>query len=889
MINGFPVNKIKYFKVLGLLVFLNCKQNPVLIPGINKVDHTKVTQKQSEIIKLGDARCAYGGAKFMTWTDQGSVDGIYTEGVDSDYTEDILCLSTITGDTTTVTKPGDFKVIATDVAVGDNDCPQGGKKYESFTDIDGNSLYDFKVDTNYNAKKICNGLNGTASLSGANGVIVISLLASGSSQCPNGGNKSESFTDMNANGTYESSIDTFYSVRYTCHGSNSITLNSTIASGDSTCPSGGTLVNTFTDINNNGTYESTIDKNSNSYKVCNGQKALVLSTTLTSGDVTCPAGGTQLTTCIDSNGDSNCTSGPDLNYAVQKICNGLGAGFLVITENAGSNCKAGGYRLDRFQDNNNNAVYDASVDTGYTNTYICNGLNWLSKSTSFTAGNGTVGDNIACPVGGVRFEFGYDHVNSSNGTYHVGIDGVLDTVEIVGTATAYSCNGSNSFAGPLISSFQNDSEGTKARFYWEVLTADGAAPTIKLAYSSTKAGIQAWNCESSLAGITVVTDFASCTDTTYRTASSGSFNSDSKCGFDLTAAPFSMAAWDYRYFKICAQNSTSPNSQNITNFRVAGNVPSGMVMVHLDDWPIHEFANTNVVPFTYAIDKWEPYLSSGSITNGTPGVCTSTNCISSSTGVLTSASGQTPTANIDWYASRKGCANRTAAGYTGANTLRTIHMSTEMEYFVANYGTPDNYFSAFGSQITGQYANAAITSGYGGCNIDLKHDYGDVTFNSNEYYLTGNVGTKNCISRYGSRDLIGNFAEFVDGYYENLTNNTTRQKSFYWGTTDKVTTVISDALLGYAFPTNVSITGYNIQDWDYQNLLPKTYTTGINPNPKFFMDRIILDTTVATRIPFIGSQSWYYGSNAGRFEKVVAYAPTLTTADISTRCSITSP
>ncbi len=81
----------------------------------------------------------------------------------------------------------------------------------------------------------------------------------------------------------------------------------------------------------------------------------------------------------------NCTSGPDLNYALRKICNGPEAGFLVITENAESNCKAGGFRLDRFQDNNN-AVYDASVDTGYTSTYTCNGLNWLSKSTFFTAG-----------------------------------------------------------------------------------------------------------------------------------------------------------------------------------------------------------------------------------------------------------------------------------------------------------------------------------------------------------------------------------------------------------------------------------------------------------------------------------------------------------------------
>jgi len=337
-------------RIFVYLCLSSCiKLAPVKIPG-NGSDVLTGVERQSYPIDLGDSRCTYGGTLFTSWTEQVTLDGIYTEGQDKDYTEKVICFTLPTGNTIIVTKPGDFKVIATDVAVGDKDCPQGGKKYESFIDVDGNSTYNSTVDTNYNSKKICNGLNGTASLSGANGVIVTSALASGSTQCPTGGNKSESFTDMNNNGTYESAIDTFYSVRYTCNGSNSVTLTSTIASGDSTCPSGGSQINTFTDINNNGTYESTIDKNSNTYKVCNGQKALVLSTTLAVGDTTCAAGGTQLTTCIDSNGDNACTSGPDLNYAVQKICNGPGAGFLVTTENAGSNCRSGGYRLDRFQD-----------------------------------------------------------------------------------------------------------------------------------------------------------------------------------------------------------------------------------------------------------------------------------------------------------------------------------------------------------------------------------------------------------------------------------------------------------------------------------------------------------------------------------------------------------
>jgi len=115
--------------------------------------------------------------------------------------------------------------------------------------------------------------------------------------------------------------------------------------------------------------------------------------------------------------------------------------------------------------------------------------------------------------------------------------------------------------------------------------------------------------------------------------------------------------------------------------------------------------------------------------------------------------------------------------------------------------------------------------------------------------------------------LIGNFAEVIDGLYENLTSNTLRQKSIYWGTADRVTTVISDALLGYAVPTAGSSLHY-VQDWDYQNLLPKSYLgTTSNPNPKFFLDLFTWDATASSRIVLIGSNAWYWGSHSGRFEK----------------------
>jgi hypothetical protein len=258
--------------------------------------------------------------------------------------------------------------------------------------------------------------------------------------------------------------------------------------------------------------------------------------------------------------------------------------------------------------------------------------------------------------------------------------------------------------------------------------------------------------------------------------------------------------------------------------------------------------------------------------------------------VVSSASGQTPVDSIDWYASRKGCANRTAVGYTGANTLRTIHLTTEMEHFVANYGTPDSYFMGWGSQITGGYNNVSVIPGYGNCNTSLRHNPYDVTNNGNEYFLTGDVGTRNCISRYGARDLIGNFADLLDGYYENLTSTTTRQKSIYWGTADKITTVISDAILGYAVPTT-AFASYYVNDWDYQNLLPKSFLISSSnpPSAKFFMDIFNFDGSVATRIARTGYNPLVNGSHLGRFEKSIDFSPTGGSTLVNPRCSITSP
>ncbi len=164
-----------------------CNPPVAFVPEVPRDWNRSFDVTQTEVIGLDDARCSYGGIKVKSWTDRKNINGIYTEGEDTDYSEKISCYAIPSGNMTTLTQPGDFKVIATDVTVGDTDCPQGGKKYESFIDTDGNNLYDSKIDTNYNSKKICNGLNETASLSGGNGIILTNTLATGDSQCPTGG------------------------------------------------------------------------------------------------------------------------------------------------------------------------------------------------------------------------------------------------------------------------------------------------------------------------------------------------------------------------------------------------------------------------------------------------------------------------------------------------------------------------------------------------------------------------------------------------------------------------------------------------------------------------------------------------------------------------------
>ncbi len=175
--------------LLILFILSFCiKPAAVRLPAIGD-SNIGFKQVHVEEIPLSDIRCLQGGFLTTTWIDQKIKDDVYQEGVDTDYKETVICFKNLATTTATITKPGDLKIVATDLPINDPDCPQGGKKYESFVDVDGDSIYKSTVDTNYNSKKICNGLNGTASLSGANAGVVATALNTGDTQCPTGGFK----------------------------------------------------------------------------------------------------------------------------------------------------------------------------------------------------------------------------------------------------------------------------------------------------------------------------------------------------------------------------------------------------------------------------------------------------------------------------------------------------------------------------------------------------------------------------------------------------------------------------------------------------------------------------------------------------------------------------
>lgn len=207
----------------------------------------------------------------------------------------------------------------------------------------------------------------------------------------------------------------------------------------------------------------------------------------------CAAGGVKIETGIDTNGNGVLDDAEVTASQTKYICNGVtgpaGAnGQVTLTkttnEPAGSNCGAGGVKIEVGVDANNNGTLDASEVLTAMTRFICNGstgLNSLVRTTAEPAG-------ANCTYGGVKFESGLD----------ANKNGLLDNNEVTVSQTQYVCNGAGAIYSDWIdvNMIQNDYRHVEEGAYNfkqvmapAALTADIVNKGIVLMYYKSKNGL----------------------------------------------------------------------------------------------------------------------------------------------------------------------------------------------------------------------------------------------------------------------------------------------------------------------------------------------------------------------------------------------------------------
>ncbi|MCK5689591.1 collagen-like protein, partial [Myxococcota bacterium] len=238
-----------------------------------------------------------------------------------------------------------------DLPIGDADCPNGGIVLHYGFDTNGDGI--LTLDEETGAAIICNGADGSQGDAGAEGAAGTPRLAGvvESTTCANGGFVLTSGPDTNDNNLLDTDeIDIIYTV---CNGVDgqdgedgvdgvkgvdgrkSLIKITTIAVGDSTCPSGGHLIESGIDLNGNGTLDDVSGSSEvdSSASVCNGE------------DGNDGAQGIQgIQGEVGVQGEQGIPGLPGVDGA--DGADGHNSLVSIIAEAAGSNCPYGGQRID---------------------------------------------------------------------------------------------------------------------------------------------------------------------------------------------------------------------------------------------------------------------------------------------------------------------------------------------------------------------------------------------------------------------------------------------------------------------------------------------------------------------------------------------------------------
>ncbi len=223
----------------------------------------------------------------------------------------------------------------------------------------------------------------------------MSIGAATASQCPNGGSIIRLFKDLNSNGQFESG-EVLISATPICNGlagANGINGSQGAGAGillspstPGSCPTGGTLITTFQDLNNNGAFDPTELLTSTS-TVCNGINGTTgtngtssIITTSLATQAQCAAGGVVYTTHVDG-------AVPVANL----ICNGTNG-------SNGNHGQSAGLQLGGVGSRINASMTACHHDYLFIPDSQGNGRGWLifrhQRNGSADQGIGTTGFNL---------------------------------------------------------------------------------------------------------------------------------------------------------------------------------------------------------------------------------------------------------------------------------------------------------------------------------------------------------------------------------------------------------------------------------------------------------------------------------------------------------------